>query len=121
MRERYQPEGKCACSGDNLDRFVQPVALAILSHGPETGYAIIKKMPEYATFTGAGPDPTGVYRTLRGLKDRGLIEQPELADSREAAPYKITEDGRLCLNSWVDTLETYAAQISALAKQIQEQ
>ena len=56
---------KCACGGDYLDRFLQPVILSILTGEPCTGYAVIKRIPEYTTFSSGSPDPTGVYRYLK--------------------------------------------------------
>ena len=105
---------KCACGGDYLDRFLQPVILSILTGEPCTGYAVIKRIPEYTTFTSGSPDPTGVYRYLKILVDRGLIGKGD--DDR----YGITEQGRGCLARWVDTLEKYTESIQALTSEIQK-
>ena len=120
MRELPMAKTKSACCGANLDRFVQPVILAILARESCTGYAVVKRMSNYVTFTNAGPDPTGVYRYLKTMKSRGLIVQTaEGRDDAGAAPlYAITESGAACLQNWVETLKSYARQIEKLAEEI---
>lgn len=120
MQELPMAKEKCACCGANLDRFVQPVILAILAKGSCTGYAVVKQMTGYVTFADGGPDPTGVYRYLKIMKGRGLIEQTaEGLDDAGATPlYAITPEGVDCLKNWVQTLEDYAAQLTQLAREI---
>lgn len=110
----------CACQGKNLDRFLQPVILHILSGGPDTGYAIVQRTKDYVTFAEDGPDPTGVYRYLRTLKERGMIAQeaPDEARSHSAARYFLTHEGRDCLDRWRETLSIYADQIHDLTSQL---
>lgn len=105
---------KCACGGDYLDRFLQPVILSILTGEPCTGYAVIKRIPEYTTFASGSPDPTGVYRYLKILVDRELIQKDD--DDR----YEITEHGRACLARWVDTLTKYTESIQTLTEEIRK-
>lgn len=108
---------KCACCGSNLDRFVQPVVLAVLNKEPLTGYAVIKRMEDYVTFQDFAPDPTGVYRYLKIMRQKGLICRDEDGDG--AAPlYRITPQGKACLVSWRDTLKEYASRIEELAAQL---
>ncbi len=113
------PEGRCACCGANLDRFIQPVVLAAIAKEPLTGYAIIKRVSEYITFEENGADPTGVYRYLKIMLKKGLIKQnfPNNEDT-ETPFYTITETGTICLKSWQDTLSNYAAKISILVDQL---
>lgn len=120
MQELPMAKEKCACYGANLDRFVQPVILAILAKESGTGYAVVKRMAEYRTFINAGPDPTGVYRYLKIMKTRGFIVQTaEGLDDAGATPlYAITESGRDCLQNWVKTLNDYADQVKILAGEI---
>lgn len=120
MQELPMAKEKCACCGANLDRFVQPVILALLAKEPCTGYAVVKRMSGYVTFADNGPDPTGVYRYLKIMKSRGLVEQTaEGLDDAEATPlYAITAAGRACLDSWVKTLQDYARQLEALAAEV---
>lgn len=123
--ESKKEEKRCACLGQTLDKFIQPIMLSVLAQGPATGYAVIKKMRDYATFSDGGPDPTGAYRYLKTLENRGLI-QKEKTEGREqygqndVSLYHITENGRACLESWVDTLRDYAQTLQILAAQVEE-
>lgn len=110
-------EIKCACEGNNLDRFVQPVILSILLQEPASGYAVVKQMRQYVTFALAGPDPTGIYRYLKIMEQRGLIEGRE---EEKSTLYHITVEGYHCLASWVQTLDDYAVIIAQLAEQLRE-
>lgn len=120
MQGLAMAKGKCSCCGANLDRFVQPVILDILANEPCSGYAVVKRMSNYITFSGSGPDPTGVYRYLKIMKNRGLIVQTEGdSEGSDATPlYNITESGKECLKNWVKTLKEYAVQIEKLASQM---
>lgn len=104
-------EPTCACRGANLSKFIQPVILAILKKGPSKGYGIIHGATDYATFD-KPPDATGLYRTLRQMEEKGLIEK---LDTDE---YQITAEGRICLKTWKWTLREYADNIRALADEI---
>ena len=121
MRELLPDKDKCSCCGVNLDRFVQPVILSILADEPCTGYAVVMRMTRYVTFAESKPDPTGIYRYLKLMKERGLIVHTrEGTDGSDATPvYQITPSGRECLANWVKTLQDYATQIKKLSAQIQ--
>ena len=121
MQALLEDKEKCSCCGVNLDRFVQPVILSILDQEPCTGYAVVMRMSHYVTFYASRPDPTGVYRALKLMKQRGLIVHTgDEAESSGTTPvYKITPSGRECLHNWVNTLRGYAVQIEQLSAQIQ--
>lgn len=110
---------KCACRGQTLDRFLQPVILSILAREPLTGYAAIKRMREYVTFADAGPDPTGTYRYLKTMETRGLIRRDEARGDSDTSLYHITGDGLDCLANWVGTLRAYEQTIHTLADEIE--
>ncbi|MCI6006356.1 MAG: hypothetical protein SOY73_05030 [Blautia sp.] len=85
-----ETEGKkCACKGANLDRFIQPMILLILTDGPDTGYAILKKAGGFSMFREEKPDATGVYRYLRLMEKRGLLEQYECREAENKYKMKI--------------------------------
>lgn len=120
MLEVLEKKEKCSCCGVNLDRFVQPVVLSILADEPCTGYAVLTRMTRYVTFSASKPDPTGVYRVLKLMKQRGLLVHiREGVEHSDAAPvYQLTPSGRECLENWVNTLKDYAVQIETLSSQI---
>lgn len=113
-------EKKCACKGGNLDRFIQPIILLILSEETETGYAVFKKMEEFSMFRETKPDATGVYRYLRIMEQKGLLEQFECKEgnNKYKMKYRITEDGLECLANWKRTLTDYADAILELVRKI---
>ncbi|MGN1158518.1 MAG: PadR family transcriptional regulator [Agathobacter sp.] len=113
---------KCACKGDNLDRFIQPIVLLILLEEEDTGYGILKKMSGFSMFRDSRPDATGVYRYLRNMTQRGLLEQFEYkeADNKYKMKYRITQEGRDCLANWESTLCGYAESIMELVTFIQK-
>ncbi len=113
------PSKKCACCGDNLDRFVQPVILSIIAKEPSNGYTVIKKIPEYATFTESGADPTGVYRYLKIMQNKGLIQKTTIdKNDTNSSIYSITDAGMTCLNNWRNTLQEYAHKIVCLIQEL---
>lgn len=106
---------KCACKGSNLDHFIQPIILLILSHQRCTGYSVIKQMSAYAMFKGGKPDATGVYRYLKLMEGRGLIcSDIILEEGKGQKKYSITETGQECLSHWKRTLIEYKNAINEL-------
>ena len=113
------PNKKCACCGANLDRFLQPVILSIIAKEPCNGYTVIKKIPEYATFTESGADPTGVYRYLKIMLNKGLISPTSNNNGDlHSNIYSITEDGLVCLSNWAHTLNDYTHKIRQLLTEL---
>ena len=104
-------EANCPCEGANLSKFVQPVILAILKKGDVKGYSIIKECENYITFSQA-PDAAGIYRMLRTMEERALVEK------RGTGEYHITKEGLSCLKSWKWTLLSYARQINQLVEEL---
>lgn len=113
---------KCACKGGNLDRFIQPMILLILKDEPDTGYGVFKKVGEFSMFREAKPDVTGVYRYLRLMEEKGLLEQGEYQEdeNKYKMKYRITEAGKECLYNWRDTLARYAEAILELVDKMNE-
>ena len=109
----------CPCNGGNLDRFLQPIILSIVTKQPGNGYSIAKSIAAYSTFEGRGPDLAGVYRYLKIMAAKGLLEkQPD--ESGEKELYSITLRGRQCLNQWLVTLHEYTIQINRLMAELKE-
>ncbi|AFM23603.1 PadR family transcriptional regulator [Desulfomonile tiedjei] len=107
---------QCPCAGINLDKLVQPTILALLAREDLHGYGLVQKITEYPMFAGDKPDPTGVYRFLKILEQRGLVTAEwELADSGPPKKvYKITAEGIECLERWIVTLDEYRRSIDTL-------
>ena len=107
-------EEKCACQGGSLMRFVQPILLTLLAEAPDHGYELVRKIGETRLWMETRPDAAGVYRVLRDMEARGLIESHLDADSKAGVGkrvFAITEEGRVCMMNWLATLIEYRAGI----------
>jgi PadR family transcriptional regulator PadR len=106
----------CPCAGRSLAKLLQPAILAALTQGDAHGYVIVQRLSEMPMSAGEKPDPTGVYRFLRQMEERGHVTSEW--DVSRAGPakrlYHITESGRACLRRWVDTLSEYRDAIGHL-------
>jgi PadR family transcriptional regulator PadR len=112
-------EIKCSCKGDNLDKFVQPMILMLLSTKPLHGYLLIQELEKRKLYPGDKLDSTGIYRTLRTFEKRGKVSSEWDVQSGGAAKkiYSITEEGRECLVNWIKTLESYQKAITMILKE----
>lgn len=110
---------QCPCSGRTLARLIQPAAMAVLAAEPLHGYVIVQRLAGMAMFRDQAPDVTGVYRLLKNMEKRGFVTSAwELAASGPAKRrYRLTPDGRACLERWVGTLRTYRDAVSDLLDQ----
>lgn len=107
---------KCSCKGSNLDKLLQPSILTILAKQDLHGYLIIQELEKKNLFHGVKADNTGIYRTLKVLEDKGLLQSEWDIDGNGAAKktYKITEPGVECLSNWIETLEDYKKTIDVI-------
>ena len=117
------PDMTCSCQGGNLDKFIQPHILLILSGNPMYGLEIINELEKKNMFIGHRPDPTGVYRYLKKMEDDGQLESQMKADmpgERAKKVYSVTDLGRQCLASWAVALGQYSVDIIGLVSEIEE-
>ena len=114
---------KCACQGGTLTRFVQPIILFSLADAPDHGYALLQKIAKTELWSDAPPDAAGVYRVLRDMETRGLVRShldPASKAGMGKRVFEITQDGRACMNNWVDTLEQYRRGIDQVIVHLRE-
>ncbi|MGL6226631.1 MAG: PadR family transcriptional regulator [Thermoguttaceae bacterium] len=106
----------CPCSGTTLDRLVQPAILAILADGQVHGYQISKRLETILSFSEQPPNQSGVYRFLKSLEVRGLVESFWDTEGPGHAKrlFTLTDSGRECLKHWTKTLANYSRAISML-------
>jgi PadR family transcriptional regulator, regulatory protein PadR len=106
----------CPCSGKTLAKLLQPAALAVLAREPVHGYLIARRLEGLGMFRGQKPDPTGLYRLLKAMEEKGLVSASW--DLPEAGPAKrrfsLTAGGRACLARWTRTLQDYRKSIDGL-------
>ncbi|MDO7786297.1 helix-turn-helix transcriptional regulator [Desulforamulus aquiferis] len=110
---------KCPCSGNNLDRLVQPLILINLAKEALYGYKLVQRIAESPMFKGHKPDGTGVYRSLKAMEQRGLVVSNWSLDDTGPAKriYHITNTGVDCLSHWISTLEEYQQSIEMLVEE----
>ncbi|MDR2117000.1 MAG: PadR family transcriptional regulator [Planctomycetaceae bacterium] len=109
---------QCPCVGATLDKLIQPALLAILSEGPLHGYELARRIGEIPDFLNEAPDVSGVYRMLKTLESRGMVVSGwDISDKGRAKNlFTITDNGRLCLKNWYQTLQNYKKNIDSLLK-----
>lgn len=112
----------CSCTGRNLDKFIQPNILAILAKQDLHGYLIIQELMKKEIYQQDKLDNTGIYRTLKTLEERGLVQSDW--DVNETGPskrvYRLTAEGKVCLGTWRSTLESYQRQLDLIIEEIKE-
>jgi|SRR3989344_7679490 len=98
----------CGCSFrsrdfGNIERFVEPCILLLLSKGASHGYGLMEDLKKHC---GEKVDIGNLYRTLRRMEMMGWVTSSW--DKNEAGPdrrvYTITEAGREFLTSAVASL-----------------
>jgi len=106
----------CPCSGCNLERLIAPSILACLAGGDLHGYQIVQRLGDMPMQRGEMPDSAGVYRQLRMMESKGLLEARWEAGKSGPAKrlYHLTACGRDCMKRWVDTLGEYHLAVGRL-------
>ena len=112
----------CACRGRNLDKMLQPGILAALYDNKLHGFMLIQQIGKNPMFSGSDPDKAGVYRYLKKMEAEGLLKSEWQLDDSNNNPrrvYSITDSGKRCLISWLDTLTNYNKALSKMIIEIE--
>lgn len=107
---------ECPCSGATLAKLIQPAIMVVLAEGSLHGYRIVQRVANMPILCGKQPDPTGVYRALRGMEKRGLVVASWDLSERGPAKksYRLTDEGRECLTRWIESLREHHRAIGKL-------
>lgn len=112
----------CPCSGATLSRLLQPAIMTIIAGKGLHGYAIVERLAEAPTLAGDRPDPTGVYRALSMMEERGFVTSSW--DTSERGPakrvYELTSQGHKCLARWISSLSDYHRAIGELLENVKK-
>ena len=102
-------------------RHLQPLCLALLARQPGSGYDVMAALSALPLFARARPDAPGVYRTLQALEKRSLIHGRRRLSKKGPArrEYTLTPAGRVCLASWVKTLQNARGEIDEVIALVQ--
>ena len=111
LPEKKAPAKKCPCSGNNLEKYLQPILLHILSKEPCNGYTARKQIANYATYSDTIPDMAATYRYLKVMADRGMLSCTD-------GVYSLTAEGIRCLETWKQTIREYTQTLLVLEKQL---
>jgi DNA-binding PadR family transcriptional regulator len=67
-------------------------------------------------------DTAGIYRALSTLQERGLVEFQWILETSGPAKkeYVITEDGKHCLENWIQTLNDYRSGLDGFLDRANE-
>ena len=103
-----QSKTRCPCSGSNLEKYLQPILLHILSKEPCNGYNARKQIANYATYSDTIPDTAATYRYLKVMADRNLLTCTD-------GIYAPTEEGMHCLQTWKETMREYLQRHGAVS------
>ena len=104
---------RCPCVGSNLEKYLQPILLHILSKEPCTGYTARKRIADYATYRDSIPDMAATYRYLKVMASRGLLVC-------EDGVYRLSPEGSRCLDTWKQTIRDYVQTLQVLQQQFDE-
>lgn len=112
----------CPCSGKNMSNLAAPWVLLTLYRQPALhGYELTRIIRAHIEAAGMHINMTGLYRHLNMLEKRGmLVSQWDTESSGPAKRrYVLTEDGKACLQRWLETLNMQAQLIEAFFDQAQ--
>ena len=85
-------------------RMLEPVLLLLLHYGPAHGYTLLEQLGEFGL---AHLHPSAVYRTLRGMEDRGWVTSTWDAEQAQGPPrrvYQLAAMGDEVLRWWTQDL-----------------
>lgn len=98
---------------------MEPCLLLLLSERTSYGYDLISRLQEFGF--GENQDPGMVYRHLRRLERRGMIESRW--DTSGAGParrvYRMTDDGSELLAVWTETIRLNIGILSGFLNRYQ--
>ena len=96
-------------------RFTAPAVLLLLTDGPSHGYELLSRLRPMLPADAAPPDPSALYRLLRGLEEEGALRS-SWADNPGSGParrvYELTDSGRGTLDGWAFSI---ASEIQAMS------
>lgn len=101
---------------------LRPALLVLLAEGDSHGYDLMDQLGQLG-FDTEYLDSSIVYRDLRDMEERGLIQSTWDEDSKgpRRRVYQINEEGMNRLSGWLESLDHVRDQIDILQKRYQAQ
>ncbi len=110
----------CRCRGGQIQGFVRPRLLLLLSQKPAHGYELLDVLENENLPT---PDPSTLYRTLRQFEEEGLVESTW--DTSGGGParrvYELTDQGVEYLHAWAVNIRRTRRRLSEFLDQYRTQ
>jgi len=109
---------KCPCYGTTLSKLVHPVVLTILAIKDVHGYQIAELAAKTPLLAGSRPDTAGIYHLLRTMEKSGYVKVMRQISEKGPARkvYHLTASGRVCLQTWLETLSRYHKALGSFLK-----
>ncbi len=105
-RSRHRRDDGSWSVAARLERFNEPIVLAILRDGSAHGYDLAESLRAWV------PDEQidlgNLYRMLRSMEDEGIVrsEWSDNAPGRAKRTYELTAEGESLLDAWVRSLQS---------------
>lgn len=103
-KPHHKNHDQCDCSHGRMQKFIEPCLLLLLTQQPTYGYDLINKLDRFGF---QSPDPGAVYRYLRSLEEKEMVESSWDTESSGPAKrtYQVTKEGEKYLKAWVTRIE----------------
>jgi DNA-binding PadR family transcriptional regulator len=103
--------------GARLERFTEPVILAVLRSGPTHGYDLADALRPW--IPEGQIDLGNLYRLLRSMEDDGIVRShwAQNDPGRAKRMYELTNDGAQLLAAWLESLRTAGDTIAAFLRE----
>jgi len=95
--------------------FLQPCVLVMLHRGAAHGYNLMNGLDEFG-FRPGMKDPSLRYRAMREMEETGLVTSEWHTESLgpQKRVYKITQEGEVYLEDWIEDLRRTRREIDSL-------
>ena len=96
---------------------LRPSLLLLLSEKESHGYELYDQLSAFG-FESQRLDSSVVYRDLREMEELGLIDSywDEESKGPKRRVYRILDEGSICLEEWMDVLDSTQEQMNQLIK-----
>ncbi|MEA2010960.1 MAG: PadR family transcriptional regulator [Actinomycetota bacterium] len=100
-----------------MERFNEPVVLAILRDGSAHGYDLAESLRAWVPEEQI--DLGNLYRMLRSMENEGIVrsEWSDNAPGRAKRTYELTDEGALLLDAWIQSLRSTNTTIAHFLKE----
>ena len=97
-------------------RHLRPAILILLRDGPDHGYSLLQRLPSIIVRPEDRPNFSVFYRILKSLDAAGALHStPSDTDGTPRRRlYRLTDEGRRLLDSWIILLQADAQTIDLL-------